>query len=74
MSKNKDSWCTALYRRNEKPLYGGAARNYRISKSGGMDAIVQSVVIDALEKANSLAFDSVKNDFSPLHVESHNLH
>jgi len=58
--KNQDSWCTPLYRRNKKPLYGGAARNVRISKSGGMDEIIKSVAIDILEKANFLASPPIK--------------
>jgi hypothetical protein len=55
MAKNKDSWCSPLYRDNEPPLYGGAARNKRIAEMGGIDAIIAEVGRNVLEKANFLA-------------------
>ncbi|MFZ4700872.1 MAG: hypothetical protein ACOYMG_12560 [Candidatus Methylumidiphilus sp.] len=61
MSKNQDSWCNPLYRRNKKPLYGGAARNVRISKSGGMDEIIKNVCKMALQQANANASDISKD-------------
>ena len=64
MSKSKDSWCVPLHRKNKPTLYGGAARNVRISKSGGMDTIIESVVVDAFKKADLLASESINMDFS----------
>lgn len=37
-----DSWCERLYYKG-KYIFGGAARNARISNSGGMDEIVKDV-------------------------------
>lgn len=48
----KDAWCSKLNYKG-KDIYGGAARNVRISKSGGMEAIVQDVSRTTLEKANA---------------------
>lgn len=35
----KDSWCKPVYD-GKKMVYGGAARNVRIARNGGMDAII----------------------------------
>lgn len=42
----KDSWCAQI-EHNGKSLSGGAARNVLISKSGGMDQILQRVAFEA---------------------------
>lgn len=51
-----DSWC-APYWDGTKWVYGGAARNMRISSGGGMDAIAerigQNAARMALEEVNS---------------------
>ena len=60
MSKNQDSWCNPLHRKNKPSLYGGAARNVRISKSGGMDKIIEKVSRMVFQEANSLASASTK--------------
>lgn len=36
----KDSWCRPVWD-GEKWVYGGAARNIRIARNGGMDAIIE---------------------------------
>lgn len=45
-----DSWCKKIPFRG-KTISGGAARNVLLSRSGGMDKILEDVVSDALERA-----------------------
>jgi|GEM_PF-1678386 len=56
---SNDSWCTPLKRRGKKTLYGGAARNVRISACGGIDNIIADAVLGAFEKANRLSGGNV---------------
>ena len=49
-----DSWCESLYYKGQK-LSGGAARNVRISQSGGMDTIISNIAIQAWNAATSNA-------------------
>ncbi|MEN9450159.1 MAG: hypothetical protein RJA83_773 [Pseudomonadota bacterium] len=64
MSKQYDSWCSPLHRENQPPLYGGAARNVRVARSGGMDVIInragRRAAKEALEEAN--LFVTAAND------------
>ena len=46
----KDNWCKPLKFRG-KLISGGAARNVRISQSGGMEEILQAVAREAAENA-----------------------
>lgn len=46
-----DSWCSPLKDSNGNMLYGGAARNARIARSGGMDAILIDVAMEAANNA-----------------------
>ncbi|WP_308073076.1 hypothetical protein [Neisseria polysaccharea] len=46
----KDNWCNPLKFRG-KLISGGAARNVRISQSGGMEEILQAVAREAAENA-----------------------
>lgn len=55
----KDLWCSKLNYKG-KDIYGGAARNVRISKSGGMEAIAQDVSRTTLAKANAACENSPK--------------
>lgn len=41
-----DSWCSPLKDSNGNMLYGGAARNARIARFGGMDAILIEVAME----------------------------
>lgn len=47
----KDNWCSPLIYQG-KTIFGGAARNVRIARRGGMDNILKKVVAAALEEAN----------------------
>jgi hypothetical protein len=54
-----DRWTTPLFdRKSGQWLYGGAARNVRISEAGGMETILQRVANNAarmaLDEANKL--------------------
>ena len=55
---SKDNWCDPLHRKNKQTLYGGAARNVRISKSGGMNEIIGDSIRNAFQKADLLASSS----------------
>lgn len=61
MKHYDDTWCKPLYRKNEKPLYGGAARNYRIKANGGMNAIIARVIemafIEASQNASAFTLE-----------------
>lgn len=46
-----DLWCSPLKDSNGNMLYGGAARNVRIARSGGMDAILMDVAMEAANNA-----------------------
>lgn len=46
----KDSWCKRIHYRG-KQLSGGAARNVLISRSGGMDAIINKVATQVYNAA-----------------------
>lgn len=50
----KDSWCERLYYEG-KYIFGGAARNARISNSGGMDEIIKDVATQIWNAATSAA-------------------
>jgi hypothetical protein len=62
MSKNLDSWCQPLRQTNGRTLYGGAARNVRIARFGGMDEIVADVVRSTIEKAEARASAAINAD------------
>lgn len=47
-----DSWCQKL-RLNGKTIAGGAARNVRIARAGGMENIIRAAVKYALELADA---------------------
>ena len=47
-----DSWCKKL-KVDGKTISGGAARNVRIARSGGMDNIITAAVKFALDRANA---------------------
>ena len=49
----KDSWCTKLCLEDGRDLYGGAARNVRIARAGGMENIIRAAVKYALEMADA---------------------
>ena len=51
----KDSWCTKIRAKSGVFVYGGAARNVRISNAGGMDEIIREVAEDAARMAISRA-------------------
>ena len=55
--KYNDSWTAPLKRSGKKTISGGAARNVRISNSGGMDAIITDSVRYALNRANQQSND-----------------
>ncbi|SFC09386.1 hypothetical protein [Pseudoalteromonas denitrificans] len=55
--KYRDSWTAPLIREGKKKISGGAARNVRISKSGGMDSIITDTLNYALNKANAKSDD-----------------
>jgi hypothetical protein len=75
--KKKDKWCLALKREGKPTISGGAARNVRISESGGMDNIVLNAVEFAINRANLLAGSvanrgtssqpTERNEVPPLH-------
>lgn len=50
----QDSWCERLYYKG-KYIFGGAARNARISNSGGMDEIIKNVGIQVWNAATLAA-------------------
>lgn len=49
-----DSWCEALWYRGKK-IFGGAARNARISSAGGMDSIIKNIATEAWNAATFAA-------------------
>lgn len=53
--KKSDSWCTPLTTKSGQRLSGGAARNVRIAKSGGMDEIIEKVTALAVREALQMA-------------------
>ena len=48
-----DPWCSELTLEDGKSLYGGAARNVRIARGGGMARIIADAVQYALDRANA---------------------
>lgn len=55
----KDSWCQKLVLKGIS-LYGGAARNVRIARAGGMDNIISDAVKYALERADAVVHKNQK--------------
>lgn len=55
----KDNWCKALKYKG-KIITGGAARNARISKLGGMDNILHKVAYQAAIQAAQDIFDETE--------------
>lgn len=49
-----DSWCEALWYRGKK-IFGGAARNARISSAGGMDEIIKNIATQVWNAATLAA-------------------
>ncbi len=47
-----DSWCKKM-KVDGKSIAGGAARNVRIARAGGMDNIIADAVQYALDRANA---------------------
>ena len=47
-----DSWCKKM-KLDGKIIAGGAARNVRIARAGGMDNIIADAVQYALDRANA---------------------
>ena len=56
--KQQDSWCESIIHKGKK-LSGGAARNVRISQSGGMDKILEEVARDAANQAWNRAQNAI---------------
>lgn len=47
-----DSWCKKM-KLDGRTIAGGAARNVRIARAGGMDNIIADAVQYALDRANA---------------------
>ncbi len=55
-----DSWCSPLEDLSGRFLFGGAARNVRIARSGGMDKIIDEVAREAAANAYKRAEAAVE--------------
>lgn len=62
-----DSWCKKL-RLNGKTIAGGAARNVRIARAGGMDSIIADAVRYALDRANEAVQGTKRAKVTPFKV------
>jgi hypothetical protein len=51
-SKSADPWCTPIIADNGKRVSGGAARNVRIKRGGGMDQIISDACCYVLNDIN----------------------
>ncbi|WP_019025692.1 hypothetical protein [Colwellia piezophila] len=48
----KDKFCSPLYLNKNKTIYGGAARNKRIARAGGLEQILNKVISSTFEEMN----------------------
>jgi hypothetical protein len=65
MEKYRDSWCRPLRNINGQVLYGGAARNVRVARFGGVEAIVSKVARSTLEEAEARVSAALNAEVSP---------
>ncbi len=57
-----DTWCRPVRTKSGLTVYGGAARNVRISASGGMDKIIMKAAIRAAEDVLQMADDAIRKN------------
>jgi hypothetical protein len=63
----KDKFCSPLYLNENKTIYGGAARNKRIARAGGLEQILNKVINSTFEEMNIDSDDlKYENNVIPL--------
>ena len=63
MRSDSTTWCAPKRLEDGRTIYGGAARNVRLKDCGGVNAIIESAILHALDKSEkSYTQKSAAND------------